>query len=58
LPLFLTGNECVGGEREPDISFEMVVVIFATDIATIFMDFFNDQPDIDQARKGYFFTHL
>jgi hypothetical protein len=36
----------------------MVVVIFATDIATVFMDFFNDQPDIKQARKGYFFTHL
>jgi hypothetical protein len=36
----------------------MVVVIFATDIATIFVDFFNDEPDIKQAWKGYFFTHL
>jgi len=36
----------------------MVVIIFATDIPTIFVDFFNDQPDIRQAWKGYFFTHL
>jgi len=34
----------------------MVVVVLAADLPVI--DFFDDELDIEQAGKGYFFTYL
>jgi hypothetical protein len=49
-------DQYVGGEGHLNVFFEMVVVIFAAGFA--FVDFFDNEPDIQQAGKGYFFAYL
>jgi hypothetical protein len=49
-------DQRVGRESHFYVFFEMIVVIFAADFARV--DFFDNEPDIQQAGKGYFFTYL
>lgn len=49
-------RQCFGGEGDPNVLLEMVVVVLAADLPVI--DFFDDELDIEQAGKGYFFTYL
>ena len=59
----LAGSPLVGGQRfsregQLNESQEMVVKVLASDIASHFIDPFDDKPDIDQAPEGDFFTDL
>jgi hypothetical protein len=51
-------NELIGGQGQPDVLPEMLVIVFTTNIALYFMGVFHNQPDIQQAWKGYLFTDL
>jgi hypothetical protein len=49
-------DQCVGGERNADIFSEMVVEVLAADSRVV--SFFDNELDIQQTGKGYFFTCL
>ena len=45
-------------ERQPDISFEVFVIIFAANIAGMLIEFFHDKLEIMKGLKGDFGTRL
>ena len=55
---FADRHQRIRREGELDELLEVVVIIFTTDMPLVFIDLFNYQLDIHQARKGYGFTHL
>jgi len=58
LPCFWAADQRVEGEGELNVLPEMVIIILTTDIAPDFVDFFDDQSDVYQTRKGNLFTNL
>jgi hypothetical protein len=49
-------DEGVGGNGQPDVLLQMVVIVLAADPE--FMDLFYDKLNFQQAGEGHFFAHL